>query len=62
MHSHPNARLMQKGHLHLVTQHPEHGRSLVDLAADHSISPAVPIDGWLAMRRQYGPSGGTTEF
>jgi hypothetical protein len=38
MHSHPNARLRKKGHLRLVTQHLEHGRSLKELAAEHVIS------------------------
>jgi len=38
MHSHPNARLTQKGRLRLVTQHLEHGRSLKKLAAENGIS------------------------
>jgi hypothetical protein len=46
MHSHPNARLTQKGRLHRVTHHLEHGCSLIGLAADQAISFAVPIDGW----------------
>lgn len=38
MHSHPNARLTQKGRLRLVTQHLEHGRSLSELAVENGIS------------------------
>jgi hypothetical protein len=38
MHSHPNARLTQKGRLRLVTQHLEHGRNLAELAAESGIS------------------------
>jgi len=37
MHSHPNARLTQKGRLRLVTQHLEHGRSLKKPAAEKDI-------------------------
>jgi transposase len=34
MHSHPNARLTQRGRLRLVIQHLEEGRSLSELAAE----------------------------
>ena len=42
MHSHPNARLTQKGRLRLVTQHMKHGRSLAELAAENGISRRRP--------------------
>jgi len=38
MHSHPNARLTQRGRLRLVLQYLEHGRSLAELAAENGIS------------------------
>ena len=38
MHSHPNARLTQRGRLRLVNQHLEHGRSLAELTAENGIS------------------------
>lgn len=38
MHSHPNARLTQKGRLRLVNQDLEYGRSLPELAAENGIS------------------------
>ena len=53
MHSHPNARLTQKGRLRLVTQHLEHGRSLVELAAENGISLRCAYR-WLARYRSGG--------
>jgi hypothetical protein len=38
MHSHPNARLTQRGRLRLVIQQLEHGRSLAELTAENGIS------------------------
>ena len=38
MHSHPNARLTQRGRLRLAIQHVEEGRSLAELAAENCIS------------------------
>jgi hypothetical protein len=38
MPSHPNSRLTQQGHLRLVTEHLEHGRTLSELAAESGIS------------------------
>jgi hypothetical protein len=38
MDSQPNARLTQKSCLRLVTQHLEHGRSLVEQAEENGIS------------------------
>jgi len=55
MHSHPNARLTQKGRLRLVTQHLEHGRSLKKLAAENGISLRCAYR-WLARYRSGGPS------
>jgi transposase len=53
MHSHPNARLTQKGRLRLVTQHLEHGRSLAALAAENGISLRCAYR-WLARFRSGG--------
>ena len=53
MHSHPNARLTQKGRLRLVTQHLEHGRSLAELAAENGISLRCAYR-WLARYRSGG--------
>jgi len=55
MHSHPNARLTQKGRLRLVTQHLEHGRSLKKLAAENGISLRCTYR-WLARYRSGGAS------
>jgi len=55
MHSHPNARLTQKGRLRLVTQHLEHGRSLRELAAENGISLRCAYR-WLARYRSGGPT------
>jgi len=57
MHSHPNARLTQKGRLRLVTQHLEHGRSLRELAAENGIGLRCAYR-WLARCR----SGGQTSL
>jgi polyprenyl P-hydroxybenzoate/phenylacrylic acid decarboxylase-like protein len=38
MHSHPNARLTQRGQLRLVNQHLQHGRSLAEIAHGASTS------------------------
>ncbi len=38
MHSHPNACLTQYGRLRLVSQHPEKGSSLTELAAENGLS------------------------
>ncbi len=43
MHSHPNARLTQKGRFRLVTQHLVYGRSLAELAAENGISLRCPV-------------------
>jgi len=53
MHSHPNARLTQKGRLRLMTQHLEHGRSLKKLATENGISMRCAYR-WLARYRS-GP-------
>ena len=55
MHSHPNARLTQKGRLRLVTQHLEHGRSLRELAVENGISLRCAYR-WLARYRSGGPA------
>ena len=55
MHSHPNARLTQRGRLRLVIQHLEHGRSLAELAAENGISLRCAYR-WLARFRQGGPA------
>lgn len=55
MHSHPNARLTQRGRLRLVNQHLEHGRSLAELAAENGISLRCAYR-WLARFRQGGPA------
>jgi transposase len=54
MHSHPNARLTQRGRLRLVTQHLDHGRSLAELAAENGISLRCAYR-WLARYRSGGP-------
>ena len=54
MHSHPNARLTQKGRLRLVTQHLEYGRSLAELAVENGISLRCAYR-WLARYRSGGP-------
>nr|WP_254970593.1 leucine zipper domain-containing protein [Cyanobium sp. Candia 9D4] len=46
MHSHPNARLTQRGRLRLVIQHLEHGRRLAELAAENGISLRCAYPGW----------------
>jgi hypothetical protein len=63
MHSHPNARLTQKGRLQLVTQHLEHGRSLRELAAENGYCFAEAFSyslrcayRWLARYRSGGPA------
>jgi len=53
MHTHPNARLTQKGRLRLVIQHLENGRSLKELAAEIVISLCCAYR-WLA---RYRPGG-----
>jgi transposase-like protein len=53
MHSHPNARLTQKGRLRLVTQHLNHGRNLAELAAENGISFRCTYR-WLARYRLGG--------
>jgi transposase len=53
MHSHPNARLTQRGRLRLVIQHLEHGRSLAELAAENGISLRCAYR-WLARYRSGG--------
>ena len=55
MHSHPNARLTQKGRLRLVTQHLEYGRSLAELAVENGVSLRCAY-GWLARYRSSGPT------
>jgi len=55
MHSHPNARLTQKGRLRLVTQHLEYGRSLAELAVENGISLRCAYR-WLARYRSGGPT------
>jgi len=53
MHSHPNARLTQRGRLRLVIQHLEEGRSLSELAAENGISLRCAYR-WLARYRSGG--------
>ncbi len=53
MHSHPNARLTQRGRLRLVIQHLEHGRSLAELAAENGISLRCAYR-WLVRHRSGG--------
>jgi len=53
MHSHPNARLTQRGRHRLVIQHLEHGRSLAELAAENGISLRCAYR-WLARYRSGG--------
>jgi transposase len=50
MHSHPNARSTQRGHLRLVIQYLEEGRSLSELAAEAGISLRCAYK-WLARFR-----------
>jgi len=57
MNSQRNARLTQKGHLRLVTQHLEHGRSFRELAAENEICLRCAYR-WLARYR----SGGATSL
>jgi len=54
MHSHPNARLTQRGRLRLICQHLDQGRSLPELAADAGISLRCAYK-WLARFRAGGP-------
>jgi hypothetical protein len=53
MHSHPNARLTQRGRLSLLNQYLENGRSLAELAAEIGISLRCAYR-WLARFRQGG--------
>ncbi len=53
MHSHPNARLTQRGRLRLVIQYLEEGRSLSELAAENGISLRCAYR-WLARYRAGG--------
>ena len=55
MHSHPNARLTQRGRLRLICQHLDQGRSLPELAADAGISLRCAYK-WLARFRAGGPA------
>ena len=55
MHSHPNARLTQRGRLRLICQHLDQGRSLPELAADVGISLRCAYK-WLARFRAGGPA------
>jgi hypothetical protein len=55
MHSHPNARLTQKGRLRLINQHLLHHRPLAELASEAGISLRCAYK-WLARYR----SGGAT--
>jgi len=55
MHSHPNARLSQKGRLRLVTQHLAHACSLRELVAENGISLRFTYR-WLARYRSGGPT------
>ena len=55
MHSHPNARLTQKGRLRLVTQYLKYGRSLAELAVENGISLRCAYR-WLARYRSGGPT------
>ena len=57
MHSHPNARLTQKGRLRLVTQHLEYGRSLAELAVENGNGISLRCAyRWLARYRSGGPT------
>ena len=53
MHSHPNARLNQRGRLRLICQHLDQGRSLSELAADAGISLRCAYK-WPARFRRVG--------
>ena len=53
MHTHANARLTQRGRLRLVSQHPNHHRSLAELAAEAGISLRCAYK-WLARYRSGG--------
>jgi transposase InsO family protein len=53
MHSHPNARLTQRGRHRLVIQHLEQGRSVAELAAENGISLRCAYR-WLARYRSGG--------
>ena len=53
MHSHPNARLTQKGRLRLINQHLLHHRPLAELAAEAGISLRCAYK-WLARYRSGG--------
>ena len=55
MHSHPNARLTQRGRLRLICQHLDQGRALPELAADAGISLRCAYK-WLARFRAGGPA------
>lgn len=55
MHSHPNARLTQKGRLRLLNQHLLHHRPLAELAAEAGISLRCAYK-WLARYRSGGPA------
>jgi hypothetical protein len=55
MYIHPNARLMQKGRLRLVTQHLAHGRSLGQFVAANGISLRCARC-WLASQCSGGPA------
>ena len=55
MHSHPNARLTQRGRLRLICQHLDQGRSLPELAADAGISLRCAYK-WLARFHAGGPA------
>ena len=55
MHSHPNARLTQKGRLRLINQHLLHRRPLAELAAEAGISLRCAYK-WLARYRSGGPA------
>ncbi len=55
MHSHPNARLTQRGRLRLVRQHLDNGRSLSELASENGISLRCAYK-WLARFRAGGPA------
>ena len=55
MHSHPNARLTQRGRLRLICQHLDQGRSLPELAADAGISLRCAYK-WLVGFRAGGPA------
>ena len=55
MHSHPNARLTQRGRLRLICQHLDQGRSPPELAVDAGISLRCAYK-WLARFRAGGPA------